>query len=154
MNHRRLKHLLLYVIFGCSTGIFLGLGVFTFHYAKGASYLTNDPQACVNCHIMQENYDSWQMSSHRVASDCNGCHTPHDFFGKYKTKAIHGIRHSWGFTTGNYPEPLEIKQDSLDIVEANCRSCHGQIFHATDLVAVKSSEGSCISCHRDVGHMR
>lgn len=154
MNTRRLKYTLLFLILGCSTGVFLGMGIFTFHYAKGSSYFTSDPQACVNCHIMQENYDSWQMSSHRVASDCNGCHTPSDFFGKYKTKAVHGMRHSWAFTTGHFTEPMQIKQDSLDVVEANCRECHSQIFHSTDVVAVKSSEGQCISCHRDVGHMR
>ncbi len=31
-----------------------GLGGFTFTYAQGFSYLSNDPQACVNCHIMRE----------------------------------------------------------------------------------------------------
>ncbi|MDQ3231561.1 MAG: cytochrome c nitrite reductase small subunit [Pseudobdellovibrionaceae bacterium] len=154
MNKHRLSYVLLFIVLGSSTGAFLGLGIFTFHYAKGSSYFTNDPQSCVNCHIMQDNFDSWQMSSHRLTSTCNGCHTPSDFIGKYKTKAIHGIRHSWGFTTGYFKEPLRIKQDSLDIVEANCRQCHGSIFHATDSLASPSSSGTCTSCHRDVGHMR
>jgi cytochrome c nitrite reductase small subunit len=154
MNKLRLRSALLYLIPGCSIGLFLGLGIFTFHYAKGSSYFTSDPKACVNCHIMQQNYSSWQMASHRLTTDCNGCHTPSDFFGKYKIKAIHGIRHSWGFTTGHFKEPIRIKQDSLDVVEANCRECHAQLFHSVDLVAAEAGEGSCIACHRDVGHMR
>ena len=33
-------------------GIAIGLGSYTFVYARGYSYLTNDPAACANCHIM------------------------------------------------------------------------------------------------------
>ena len=32
----------------------VGLGLYTFVYAKGYSYLSNDPQGCANCHVMQE----------------------------------------------------------------------------------------------------
>jgi nitrate/TMAO reductase-like tetraheme cytochrome c subunit len=35
-------------------GAAAGLGAFTFVYAKGNSYLTNDPAACANCHVMTE----------------------------------------------------------------------------------------------------
>lgn len=34
-----------------------GIGFFTFGYGRGASYLSNDPQTCVNCkgfHASQE----------------------------------------------------------------------------------------------------
>ena len=31
-------------------GVAAGVGGFTFVYARGYSYLTNDPKACVNCH--------------------------------------------------------------------------------------------------------
>ena len=44
-------------------GFVLGGGAYTFIYAKGASYLTNDPKACINCHVMQEQYDGWIKSS-------------------------------------------------------------------------------------------
>jgi nitrate/TMAO reductase-like tetraheme cytochrome c subunit len=40
-------------------GGIVGLGVFTFAYAQGASYLSDDPSTCVNCHIMREVYDGW-----------------------------------------------------------------------------------------------
>jgi cytochrome c nitrite reductase small subunit len=45
------------VIAGVVPGLLVGLGLYTFVYAKGASYLTNDPAACVNCHVMNEQYD-------------------------------------------------------------------------------------------------
>ncbi|CAN5592782.1 hypothetical protein BH09PLA1_BH09PLA1_11250 [soil metagenome] len=37
-------------------GICIGLGSFTFNYAEGLSYLSNNPRACVNCHIMNDQY--------------------------------------------------------------------------------------------------
>jgi cytochrome c nitrite reductase small subunit len=35
------------------TGAMIGIGAYTFIYAKGYSYLTNNPAACANCHVMQ-----------------------------------------------------------------------------------------------------
>ena len=32
-------------------GAVIGLGGYIFVYAKGYSYLSNDPQACTNCHV-------------------------------------------------------------------------------------------------------
>ncbi len=45
-------------------GLAVGLGAYTFIYAKGYSYLTNNPAACANCHVMQAQYDAWMKSSH------------------------------------------------------------------------------------------
>src|SRR5262245_5833894 len=73
-------------------GIFAGAGGFTFYTAKGYSYLSNDPRSCVNCHIMREQYDSWQKSSHHAFATCNDCHVPHDLIGKYTTKMENGYR--------------------------------------------------------------
>ena len=63
-------------IIGVAIGLIAGLGMYTFIYAKGASYLTNNPAACANCHIMQEHYDGWVKASHRSVAGCNDCHTP------------------------------------------------------------------------------
>ncbi len=151
--HRR-QYFLIFTALGIFFGLFVGLGVFTFSYARGSSYLTADPRACVNCHVMDEYYDAWQTGSHKTAADCNQCHTPPDLIGKYSTKAVHGVRHSLAFTTGHFVEPIQIKPDSLAVVEANCRNCHSSIFQGTDHLAVSQDSGKCISCHRDVGHMR
>jgi cytochrome c nitrite reductase small subunit len=44
----------------------------------GTSYLSSDPAVCINCHIMQEQYDGWLHGSHHAVAVCNDCHLPHD----------------------------------------------------------------------------
>ena len=95
-------------------GIALGLGAYTFAYAKGWSYLTNDPRACANCHVMNEQYDGWLKGSHRSVAVCNDCHMPHDFVGKYVTKARNGFWHSYYFTLGGFHEPIQITARNRD----------------------------------------
>ncbi|MBK9118718.1 MAG: cytochrome c nitrite reductase small subunit [Phycisphaerales bacterium] len=133
-------------------GAAVGVGLYTFVYAHGASYMTNDPRACVNCHIMQEQYDGWIHGSHSAVATCNDCHTPHDFFGKYLTKAINGYNHSLAFTTGRFHEPIEITPRNAAITEQACRYCHSQVVHQIDLVP-GGEPMSCIRCHRSVGHL-
>ena len=58
-------------------GAAFGLGAYTFAYARGWAYLTDDPRACTNCHVMNEQYDGWIKSSHRSVAVCNDCHVPH-----------------------------------------------------------------------------
>jgi cytochrome c nitrite reductase small subunit len=128
------------------------VGGFTFIYAKGGSYLTNNPAACANCHIMQDQYDGWIKSSHRSAASCNDCHTPPGLIGKYATKASNGFWHSFAFTTGWFHEPIRIKPHNRDVTEAACRKCHAAITH--DIDAFPRAEGrlSCLRCHNSVGH--
>ena len=54
-------------------GLLIGLGGYTFAYARGYSYLTNDPAACANCHIMRDHFDAWTRSSHAAIAACNDC---------------------------------------------------------------------------------
>ena len=66
------------VVAGLSGGT-VGLGGFTFTYAEGLSYFSDDPQACVNCHVMREVFEGWNHSSHKAVAVCNDCHIPHTF---------------------------------------------------------------------------
>src|SRR5262245_34154410 len=84
-------------------GVVIGLGGYTFHYAEGSSYFSTDPTACVNCHVMREQYDGWRKSSHHAFATCNDCHTPHALVPKYMVKAENGFWHSTAFTLQNYP---------------------------------------------------
>jgi cytochrome c nitrite reductase small subunit len=133
-------------------GAILGVGGFTFAYARGASYLTNDPKACANCHIMREYYDGWNRSGHAHSAVCNDCHTPHDsIVAKYAVKAINGFRHSYAFTTGAFEEPVQIVPFDRRITQHTCLFCHN------DLVASISHPNSkdptdCLTCHAGVGH--
>jgi len=144
------------IVLGGTLGLALGVGAYTFIYAKGASYLTNDPQAWVNCHIMQDQYDGWLKSSHRSVAVCNDCHAPDDFVGKYSTKALNGFWHSFYFTTGDYPDPIQITERNRKIANDACRKCHASIVETIEGPLKEhsaSDETSCIRCHRDVGHM-
>jgi len=133
-------------------GLAAGVGGYTFVYAKGGSYLTNDPEACANCHVMREHLDGWVKSSHRAVAVCNACHTPHGLLRKYATKASNGFWHSFAFTTGRFPEPLRIKPHNRDITERACRRCHQEIVEAIDRFHRAGAPLSCVRCHQSVGH--
>jgi cytochrome c nitrite reductase small subunit len=135
-------------------GILIGVGGYTFVYAKGYSYLTNDPAACANCHIMRDHFSAWTRSSHHAVAVCNDCHTPPDFFGKYATKAQNGFWHSFYFTTGRYPDPLRITPRNHAVTERACRKCHDEMASAIDPVPAHSADRlNCTTCHNEVGHI-
>ena len=156
-------------------GLAAGLGIFTFGYARGWSYLTSDPAACANCHIMSEHYAAWMKASHHAVAGCNDCHTPHDPIGKYATKARNGFWHSFYFTLGGFPDPLRITEANRRITEAACRDCHAPFVVAMRPDQERGDEGtapanvprqviaahageqgepvSCVRCHRYVGHL-
>jgi cytochrome c nitrite reductase small subunit len=134
-------------------GVLLGLGLFTFKYAEGFSYLSSDPKACVNCHIMRPQYESWQKSSHHAVARCVDCHLPHDFIGKYVAKAENGYHHSKGFTFQDFHEPIMIKPKNAAILQANCVACHGELVHElVGGVNGSPNEVQCVHCHAGVGH--
>ena len=136
-------------------GIAVGIGGFTFAYAKGASYMTDDPAACANCHVMNEQYSGWLKSSHHTMAVCNDCHTPQGFVGKYTSKALNGWHHSVAFTSGDFHEPIQIGPRNRAVTEQRCRTCHQPIVQAIDSHTTGSDkELSCIRCHGDVGHGR
>jgi len=138
-------------VLGPLLGLLVGLGAYTFIYAKGYSYLSNNPTACANCHVMNSYYDGWVKGSHRSAATCNDCHTPHNFVGKYATKASNGFFHSLAFTVGGFPDNIMAKPRSHQVVEQNCRYCHARKTMHIDSTA--GADGtSCIRCHASVGH--
>jgi cytochrome c nitrite reductase small subunit len=135
-------------------GVMTGLGFFTWNFAEGGSYFSNDPRSCANCHVMREYLDSWQKSSHKSVAACNDCHTPHEFFSKYLAKAENGVRHSWKFTFQTYPERLQITAMNLRNLEENCVTCHDDLVAevASRLASDEHVGGTCVHCHSDVGH--
>ncbi|MDJ0851689.1 MAG: cytochrome c nitrite reductase small subunit [Myxococcota bacterium] len=135
-------------------GIAAGAGVFTFAYANGASYLTDDPAACANCHVMGEHLASWERGSHRSAAVCNDCHAPHALVPKYSVKAWNGLHHGLAFTTGRFPDALRITALNRSVTEGACRGCHAAIVDVVDDAHGGSEEISCIRCHSQVGHLR
>jgi cytochrome c nitrite reductase small subunit len=141
------------VVLAVAIGLALGVVGYTFVYARGYSYLSDDPAACVNCHVMNEQYSGWIASSHRAVATCNDCHTPPSFVGKYTTKALNGFWHSFYFTAGTFPEPIRIGARNAAVTEAACRKCHTEIVDAIDAPHAGGDDLSCIRCHRSVGHL-
>ncbi len=143
----------LLVVAAVLVGVTIGVGGYTFVYAKGYSYLTDDPAACANCHVMNDHYRAWTRSSHRSIAVCNDCHTPPGLIPKYMTKARNGFWHSFYFTTGNFPDPLRITPRNREVTEEACRYCHAGLTDAIDGHST-DEDGSvrCVRCHRYVGH--
>jgi len=151
---RRTQRLMI-VLLAAGFGLLMGVGGYTFVYAQGFSYLSDSPQACINCHIMQPQYDSWLKASHSNVANCVDCHLPQEnFFHKYFSKMDNGYFHSVGFTFQNFAEPIEIKPRNFQILQNNCIRCHGDLVHKLapgerlrDIQAF-----NCVQCHRSVGH--
>lgn len=136
---------------GLALGTVVGLGAYTFVYARGYSYLLDDPEACVNCHVMRPQFDGWIKGSHRAVATCNDCHTPHNPIAKYATKALNGWNHSLAFTTGAFPEPIRVTELNRRIARESCEKCHGELIHAMEAAGTGETL-SCVRCHGAVGH--
>jgi cytochrome c nitrite reductase small subunit len=141
------------LVLAAAIGLVIGIGGYTFLYAKDSSYLTDNPVACANCHIMREHYDGWVTSSDRAVAVCNDCHTPASFAAKYATKASNGFWHSFAFTTGRFPEPLRITPRNRAITAQVCRTCHRDIVEAIEGPHHEAARLSCVRCHSSVGHL-
>ncbi len=141
------------LLLASALGATAGLGMFTFHYAEGLSYFSSDPRACKNCHIMNDQYESWSKGPHHAAAGCVDCHLPHTFIRKYIAKGENGYHHSKGFTLQDFHEPIMIKPKNAAILQESCLHCHGEFVH--DIVRGSTTDGDavqCVHCHRGVGH--
>ncbi|HEX4825874.1 MAG TPA: cytochrome c nitrite reductase small subunit [Candidatus Polarisedimenticolaceae bacterium] len=146
-------------VFGALVGSFAAAVGYTAHYARATSYLSEDPKACINCHVMNEQYDGWSRSPHHARATCNDCHVPHSsIFAKYYVKAEHGYRHSKLFTLNSFHEPIRANAASHAVVIANCIRCHEAMTREIRLAAPGSSAHTvsggidCIRCHAAVAH--
>jgi cytochrome c nitrite reductase small subunit len=132
-------------------GLLVGLALATFRVSEAAAYLSDDPRACINCHIMRPEYTSWQHSSHARTASCNDCHVPHTSqFAKYAYKARDGSRHSFMFTFRLEPQVIKASPSAEKVIEANCKRCHEAQLSRAHLLL--SSGRRCIDCHRELPH--
>lgn len=143
------------LLFSVALGVLAGVGAYTFSYAEGLSYFSTDPRACVNCHIMQRQYDSWQQASHHSVAVCVDCHLPQSFIPKYFAKAENGWRHGKLFTTGGFREPIEVQAAGREILQANCVRCHAAL--TAEMVSARhgradTNDLACTHCHASAGH--
>jgi len=134
-------------------GACAGVGAYTADYAEATSYLSTDPRACANCHIMESQYDGWQKASHHTVATCVDCHLPPSGLAKWIAKSDNGYRHSKAFTFQDFAEPIRMTPGNVRTLQANCVRCHADFVH--DQVAGSEDprrEIRCVHCHRGVGH--
>ncbi len=142
-------------------GIIVGLGIHILNISNAASYLSDDPQTCVNCHVMYPEYASWEKGSHGRVTTCNDCHVPQDnIIRKYMFKASDGFRHASMFTFRMEPQVIRIKDAGRDVVQENCIRCHANYLHPVSLRAIGAgsinddTDRLCWNCHRETPHGR
>lgn len=146
-------------------GVLIGLGVLLAKVSRVTSYLSDDPMACVNCHVMRPEYASWRHSSHAAVATCNDCHVPHDSkLAGLAFKARDGIYHSTIFTLRLEPEVIQLSSGAIPVVQSNCVRCHAgtveNIYCPLRDVDIypPPAEGEkipwCWTCHSEVPHGR
>lgn len=142
-----------------ASGIFAGLGLFSFYISNATSYLGNKSETCINCHIMVPQYATWYHSSHREKTSCNDCHVPHNnVVSKYFFKAKDGLRHATIFTLRREPQVIFIREASMQVVHQNCIRCHGELLTDSRLLRYTREthefrmERKCWECHRETPH--
>jgi cytochrome c nitrite reductase small subunit len=144
-----------------SLGVICGLIVNLIYISKAHSYLSDNSEACMNCHIMAPQYATWSHSSHREAANCNDCHVPHNnALNKYYFKAKDGLRHATIFTLRKEPQVIFIKDEGRGVVQKNCIRCHSELLTDSKLLVKTNTyhnfrkERECWECHRETPHGR
>ncbi len=140
-------------------GIFTGIFLLVVHISNATSYLSDEPETCINCHVMYPYFASWSKDSHGRDATCADCHVPQDnIFSKYYVKATDGLAHSAYFTFRWEPQVIQIKSRGINVVQENCIRCHIDLVDMVQLVAVtgkvaEKDEGKlCWDCHRHTPH--
>lgn len=144
-----------------TAGVFSGLFCLLFYTSKAHSYLSDESETCMNCHIMAPQYATWSHSSHREVANCNDCHVPHNnVFNKYYFKAKDGLRHATMFTLRLEPQVIFIKDAGKKVVQNNCIRCHSYLL-TDERLNIKTADfhqfrtdRKCGECHRETPHGR
>ncbi len=151
---------LIFSAFAAST-VALLLFVYLVNASKALSYLSSDPKSCINCHVMNTQYATWQHSSHGMRANCVDCHLPqYNMVRKYTAKARDGWNHSVAFTFNTYDQNITISEDGAKRVQENCIACHAVLTQTIvanrdryhDFTGTPSNDRKCWECHRDVPH--
>jgi cytochrome c nitrite reductase small subunit len=144
-----------------AASVITGILIYLFYISRAGSYLSDKPEACVNCHIMAPQYATWNHSSHREAAHCNDCHVPHNNeLNKYYFKAKDGMRHATIFTMRAEPQVIMILEAGQRVVKQNCIRCHEKLLTDNRMESVNAGftmlreERPCWECHREVPHGR
>jgi cytochrome c nitrite reductase small subunit len=140
-------------------GLFAGLFIYTVLASRAFSYFSEDPEVCLNCHVMGPYFQSYRKSSHSLKATCNDCHVPQDnTFRSYAFKFYDGLYHAAVFSTGTEPQVIRANEGTKKVILENCVRCHSPLVEdylkmGTSMEeALSGKEKSCFDCHRDMPH--
>jgi cytochrome c nitrite reductase small subunit len=140
---------------------FIGIFIYALYVSNAVSYLSDNPETCVNCHVMRSEFATWQHSSHNKVAVCNDCHVPHNnVLNKYFFKAKDGLRHATMFTFHLEPQVIKMHEAGQAVVQKNCQNCHETLNAPVGLLTIGLKEKEhgqgklCWDCHREVPHGR
>ncbi len=142
--------------------VITAIGLFTYvvNASNMVSYLSEDPKVCINCHVMNTQYATWQHSSHRESATCVDCHLPRDsFIDKMVAKSRDGFNHSVAMTFRTYPHNIRVTEEAADRIQGSCISCHretvSQMMENNKSYldsAGSNADRKCWDCHRIMAH--
>ncbi len=99
-------------------GAAVGMAVLVLHISRATSYLSDTPETCLNCHVMEHAYASWRLSSHGRDTTCTDCHLPHQNpVAKLARKGRDGLRHAYVFTFRLEPQVLHLASSAVPVVQ-------------------------------------
>ena len=112
--------------------------------AVGMQYSDSRP-FCATCHVMEQAALTHSRSPHAKLA-CNDCHAPHNLLAKIPVKARAGLTDFLANISGR-DVPLQAGTWTRDIVDANCRACHG-----VTVGGIMDAKPYCADCHRGTAH--
>lgn len=125
------------------------LGCFGLIAANAGMEVSDSRPLCGTCHIMQQAAFTHKMSTHANLT-CNECHAPYALGEKLIFKAKAGAKDIFLNTFGN-TEFVTASNETKYVVNENCKRCH---MATNQNVASMNTKEFCITCHRNVPHMR
>lgn len=140
----------------CSSGVAAGLFLYFNVYADTPYYLSDESKMCVQCHVMQSQYATWNHSAHRQYAQCGDCHLPHhNPVAKYAIKARDGMKDLTLFMLRMETNIPHSTVSTQLIIQGNCLRCHEKAMVEVDPgTHIDGSDRLCWDCHRDVPHGR
>lgn len=130
-------------------GVGIGMALLVARIANAVSYLSDAPETCMNCHVMTDDYATWQRGSHGKVAVCIDCHVPHsNIVAKTAFKGSDGLKHSYVFMMRNEPQVLRLSEWAVPVVQSNCLRCHSDQLAMVRLAG--SDERKCWDCHTNI----
>lgn len=117
---------------------------------KFYDYSQNDPNFCVSCHIMQDSFKAWDMSSHK-SINCHECH-------HLAPPELAGLMYSFLIKK---PSKIPERHGKIIVGRHVCEKCH---VHKNEKFATAPSieknafhekhaaQGECTQCHGYIIH--